>query len=277
MEYKFGETLICLDKVELSYGEGLNKKIIISDFSMIEKDVITKDKTTGQIIAVLGPSGSGKSTLFKAITGLLKPSAGKVLINDGKGQNSAKEVVAGDVGFIDQKYTLFRHKTIYEILDFATKFGKYKNLSKQEKQHLIFTYLTEWGLYNQKDQYSFELSGGQRQRVAILEKIISSKGFIVMDEPASGLDVKNIEKLKHNINLLASENDTNTIIMSTHDINLAVEMADSIYIIGHKNTEDLHSTLLQHFDLKEMGLAWKSFNQSHLELSQEIKKIILNS
>ena len=98
-----------------------------------------------------------------------------------------------------------------------------------------------------------------------------------MDEPASGLDVKNIEKLKHNINLLASENDTNTIIMSTHDINLAVEMADSIYIIGHKNVEDLHSTLLQHFDLKEMGLAWKSFNQNHLELSQEIKKIILNS
>ena len=277
IEYKLERDLIYIDDIELSYGEGVNKKVIVSNFSMREKDVIIPGKITGQIISIIGPSGCGKSTLFKAMTGLLNPSRGKVLINDMSIENKAKVVEAGDIGFIDQTYTLFRHKTIKETIIYAMQFGSNKSLTEKEKSDKANDLMANWGLYNQRDQYPFELSGGQRQRTAILEKIMSSKGFLIMDEPASGLDVKNIEQLKFNINNIAKECETNTTIFSTHDINLAVEMSDSIYVIGKKNKEDSSSQLIQHYDLKEMGLAWNGFSNEHLDLSKEIKKIILNS
>ena len=68
----------------------------------------------------------------------------------------------------------------------------------------------------------------------------------------------------------------NTIIFSTHDINLAVELADSIYLIGRPEGAD-YSTILKHYDLKQMGLAWTPYNAQHAALVAEIKNIVVNS
>lgn len=100
---------------------------------------------------------------------------------------------------------------------------------------------------------------------------------MVFDEPFSGLDVGNIEKVKEAFNRILSSDNLNTIIFSTHDIKLAVELADSIYVIGHPEGVTDYSTILKHFDLKEMGIAWTEYGEQHRALVGEIKELLLRS
>lgn len=279
-EYSQSNTILHVSDMSVVYGE----KTIISNINFEEKDVTRPGKTQGQCIAFLGRSGRGKSTLFKVLTGLAKPTTGKVLIPDlakpmSDERQPAKMVEEGDVGFVDQKYTLFRHKTVNQALRFALRTSK---LSAEEKEKTINDSLNEWGLMKVKDQYPHQLSGGQRQRTAILEQLLNSGNYIVLDEPFSGLDVGNIQSVKKSFQLISERHELNTTIFSTHDIELAVELADSIYVIGYPkdNAGNLTTTgtILKHFDLKQMGLAWSNeFSKLHHDLVLEIKETILNS
>lgn len=146
----------------------------------------------------------------------------------------------------------------------------------------VMKYLVEWGLEKVKDQFPNELSGGQRQRVAIIEQLLSSGHYMVLDEPFSGLDVGNILNARQSFELIEMGHDLNTIIFSTHDIELASELADSIYIIGYPKMKDGSlcsvGTVVKHFDLKALGIAWKNdFTSDHLELVKEIKACMLAS
>ena len=278
-KYELKQTILYVDNVSIGYDEG---KPVLKNVTMVEKDVVRPGvESTGQIIAVVGRSGRGKSTLFKVLTGLYKPTTGKVLITNNEDTNqpeSAKEVTEGMVGFVDQKYTLFRHKTVFQILMYALNMCKVrKNQSIVDKTKIINDQLEKWGLLEHKDKYPCELSGGQRQRTAIIEQLLTSKHFMIFDEPYSGLDVGNIETVKESFDLILNSNELNTIIFSTHDINLAVEMADSIYVIGHPEGITDYSTVIKHFDLKEMGIAWESFGPNHLTLVKEIKELLLKS
>ncbi len=276
MSYELKNTVLYLDKVELGYGEGSDYKAVLKDINLEEKDVVRVGRTTGQIIAIVGRSGRGKSTLFKALTGLVKPHSGKVLItaNNQNDPLAAKEVSEGNVGFVDQKYTLFRHKTVKQTFAYALRKSKQ---TKAEKELTINKYLGEWGLEKHKDKYPCELSGGQRQRTAIIEQILSSGHFMVLDEPFSGLDVGNIRDVKRSFELIQNSHELNTIIFSTHELRLAVELADSIYVVGHPQGTTEYSTIVRHFDLKAMGLAWREFGPEHLSLMNEIDKTMMES
>ncbi|WP_052272964.1 ATP-binding cassette domain-containing protein [Flavihumibacter solisilvae] len=276
--YERRDTILHVENISVSYGN----KTIIRNVNFEEKDTAVPGKVQGQVIAFLGRSGRGKSTLFRVLTGLEKPATGKVLIPDysrqpANGQQPAKVVEEGDVGFVDQKYTLFRHKTLYQSLLFALR----KSMSSTAEKHgRIMQYLSDWGLEKIKDQYPNEMSGGQRQRTAILEQLLSSGNYMVLDEPFSGLDVGNIENVKAAFELINRSHELNTIIFSTHDIELAVQLADSIYILGHKNCagSDDAGTIVHHYDLKALGLAWHpNFTPQHLELVQNIRSSLLAS
>jgi polar amino acid transport system ATP-binding protein len=278
MKYTEKQTILYVDKLSVGYKDKEGKlKLVLKDVDIIEKDIVRDGhKSTGQIIAVVGRSGRGKSTLFKALTGLLKPTSGQILITDFLNDNtdSAKNISEGDIGFVDQKYTLFRHKTIWQICHYALRKS---NMTKVEKDSLIKEYLEEWGLWKEKDKYSSELSGGQRQRTAIIEQMLTSKHFMILDEPFSGLDVGNIEKVKTSIQRILDADELNTIIFSTHDLRLAAELADSIYVIGYPEGSCEYSTIVKHYDLKQMGLAWTPYGDGHRELVANIKELLLKS
>lgn len=269
MDFHYKETLLYVENL----GVQFNGKDIIKDINIIEKDVVRNNKeATGQIIAVVGRSGRGKSTFFKALSGLIKPSNGKILIKDFEKSDldAAKLVEEGDIGFVDQKYTLFRHKTVIEALNFAARNLK---ISESEKESKINNFLVKWGLDSFKDKYPNELSGGQRQRTAIIEQLLSSEKFIVMDEPFSGLDVGNIQEVKKTFELLQDSSEYNTLIFSTHDIGLAVELAQSIYVIGYPEIKGAfmdYGTIVAKYDLREMGIAWTKVGENHKRLEQEI-------
>jgi len=179
-------------------------------------------------------------------------------------------VQEGNIGFVDQKYTLFRHKTVYRTLRFALR---KTSLTKEEKEAKINEYLLRWGLEKFKNKYPNELSGGQRQRTAIIEQLFSSDKLIIMDEPFSGLDVGNIEEVKKSFELLNSTSEYNTIIFTTHDIELAIELAQAIYVIGYPTIAgevQTYGTIVAKYDLREMGLAWKEHEEGHTKLYKEI-------
>lgn len=276
MQYRETDTILYLGDVELGYGSGSEYKAVLKNVNLEEKDVVRDGYVTGQVIAVVGRSGRGKSTLFKAITGLVKPHSGDVLLTEIKTENvdDAKNVEEGDVGFVDQKYTLFRHKTVEQIFTYALRKSP---MTKAEKKITIDKYLGEWGLERQRKQYPCELSGGQRQRTAIIEQILSSGHFMVLDEPFSGLDVGNIEDVKRSFELIKQDHELNTIIFSTHELRLAVELADSIYVVGYPDESKEFATIVKHYDLKALGLAWRPFGKDHLDLVEDITQVMMNS
>lgn len=269
MSHSFKESLLYVENLSIAYDD----KIIIKDVSLIEKDVVRAGiENTGQTIAIVGRSGRGKSTFFKALTGLVQPKTGKILIKDFASQeeNAAKPVKEGDIGFVDQKYTLFRHKTVTQTLQFALRKTP---LSQTEKDKKIKDYIHKWGLETCVDKYPNELSGGQRQRTAIIEQLFSSDQFIIMDEPFSGLDVGNIEEVKKAFDLLSETSEYNTLLFSTHDIKLAIELSQSIYVIGHptiNGDKKDYGTVVAKYDLRDMGLAWKEYGEDHRKLYKEI-------
>jgi ABC-type multidrug transport system ATPase subunit len=239
----------------------IQEKTILNNLSFEEKDIYLNNKEAGQVIAFLGKSGSGKSTLFRALAGLIDYTGNIEVCKNGK----LSEVEAGDVGYVDQKYTLLRHKTVWESCKMVLS-----NFISDDKiiQSKIHEILNEWDIYKCKDLYPKNLSGGQKQRLSIILQLLSSHKYLILDEPASGLDVKNVFKLKEYIKMLSYSTDNNTIIFSTHDIKLAVEMADKIYVLEEGN-------IIQSFDLKYLGLAWNDFSQEHIKLVNQIEKLIL--
>ena len=123
MSHKLTDTLIYVENLECGY-EG---KTILKNINFTVKNIVRDGREhTGQIIAFIGRSGRGKSTLFKTLTCLIKPLDGKILITDLSTEETddAKHLEEGDIGFVDQKYTLFRHKTIYQICTYALRKSK---------------------------------------------------------------------------------------------------------------------------------------------------------
>ena len=100
---------------------------------------------------------------------------------------------------------------------------------------------------------------------------------MILDEPFSGLDVGNIRSVKKAFELIQKDHELNTIIYSTHELRLAAELADSIYVVGHPEGTKDYSTIVKHFDLKEMGLAWTEYGAGHRELVEEIDKVMMSS
>jgi len=259
----------------------INGKLILRDIGTKEKpfviyDITRPNKVQGQTVAVVGASGSGKSTLFKLIAGIYPPSTGKITIPvEEKPDGKYREVDGGDIGFVQQSYPLSRNQTVLEMLTDAAKQG---NFPKNERQALIDSYLESWNLKDQRYLSRNQLSGGQKQRVAIIEQIICSHHFIIFDEPFSGLDVRNIEDVKQTFEKITSTSELGTIIFSTHDIHLAVELSDVIYVIGfekEKNGAQIPGgTVIESFDLKEMGLAWQEYGAAHRDLNTQIQKLI---
>jgi polar amino acid transport system ATP-binding protein len=278
MEYTLTNTLLKVENVSLSVPDinGNGMKCLIQNINFEEKDVIRPGLTQGQMIAIVGDSGRGKSTLFKVLSGLVKPTTGHVWI---PGENGlGREVKEGDVGLVDQKYTLFRHQTLYQSLIFAASKGK---TPPSERHDLVMKYIVDWKLEEAADNYPNECSGGQRQRAAAIQQLLCSKHFIIMDEPFSGLSVRGVKNLKEIIEKTCSQDELNTIIFSTHDLNLAVSIADQVYVIGYPKDADGKlircGTIVSSYDLKVMDLAWREFSPQHLELVKQISEDIINS
>ena len=233
--YESKDVILRVENLSVIY----DGKTIIKDINFEEKDTRRGGKVQGQTIAFLGRSGRGKSTLFRSLTGLETPATGKVLIPDIAKYNTdssvihLKEVHEGDVGFVDQKYTLFRHKTVYQSLHFAMRHAK---TGAKENKDIIERHLNDWGLTKVRDQYPNELSGGQNQRVAIARALVSDPAILLADEPTGNLD----SRTSHEIMALFGElhRQGRTVVLVTHEDDIAAHAHRRIRLSDGKIVED---------------------------------------
>jgi polar amino acid transport system ATP-binding protein/sulfate transport system ATP-binding protein len=121
--------------------------------------------------------------------------------------------------------------------------------------------LARFKLEDAASKYPAQLSGGQRQRVAIAQQVMGSTKFLLMDEPFSGLDLVQIQRVVDLIHEVASADEHNTIIVVTHDISAAIEVADTLWLLGRDRDPQGQiipgARVQAHFDLIEKGLAWR--------------------
>ncbi len=242
--YKVTDTLLKLDNISLSFGD----KKILRDINLEIKDIVGDSNTLGQVTTLLGRSGVGKTQLFKIIAGLIKPSTGTVSV--GLGQFP---VLPGMVGMVLQTYPLFAHRTLGSNLWMAYKGDPSLRGAK------ITQYLHDFDLIEHADKYPSKLSGGQRQRAAIVQQLLCSEHFILLDEPFSGLDPVATEKLCKVINKVANQDSNNTVIISSHILEPSLAISDSVYMLGndYNGEEKIPGAYIKHsFDLAANGLAW---------------------
>jgi polar amino acid transport system ATP-binding protein/sulfate transport system ATP-binding protein len=260
--YKLGDDILEVENVSLELGG----KLILRDINIKIQDVIRPSVTTGQIIGFLGPSGRGKTQLFKILSGLNKPTTGTVKLGTEK-----KIVQAGDVGVVAQNYPLFEYMTVYGNLEYVCRiadeattglnFLKKKSKMDALKKEKIDFYLDRFKMTEHKDKYPALLSGGQRQRVAIIQQMLCSEYFILMDEPFSGLDPLMTTQVCQMIETVANLNEKNTIIVVSHDIPSTIAIAQYIWLLGYdydENKKPIPGARIKYMEnLMDRGLAWK--------------------
>jgi NitT/TauT family transport system ATP-binding protein len=185
-------------------------------------DDVSFNVEEGEFAAVVGPSGCGKSTLLKIVAGLLNVSSGKVCING----NEVLEPQAG-MGIVFQNPALLAWKKVLgNVLFPIDAFGLDKKNFKDKANEL----LNLAGLTGFEDRYPYELSGGMQQRVAICRALIHDPSLLLMDEPFGSLDAFTREQM--NMELLRIwEQNKKTVIFITHDIEEAVFMADTVFVM----------------------------------------------
>ena len=203
---------------------------IVKTFHDGDKDIeILKDISieikSGERVAIVGASGSGKSTLLSIISGLDKPTSGKVIIDD------------TDINTLSEKeLSLFRNKKVsivFQSFELVQFFTAYENVMlplaiRDEKDKLVVDELFEsMNLSHRKDNMPSTLSGGEQQRTAIARAIASGSEIIFADEPTGNLDATTGKKILSL--LLDTVKKTNkTFIIITHDMSIANQM-DVIY------------------------------------------------
>jgi ABC-2 type transport system ATP-binding protein len=230
----------------------------------------------GEIFALLGPNGAGKTTLINIICGVVNPSSGTV-VADGHDVIRDYRAARKKIGLVPQELTTDAFETVWGTTSFSRGlFGKPANPAHIEKV------LRELSLWDKKDSKIMTLSGGMKRRVMIAKALSHEPEILFLDEPSAGVDV---ELRRDMWNVVRALRDGGvTVILTTHYIQEAEEMADRIGVINHgeivlveekaalmKKLGKKQLTLTLHEALKSVPKALGKFD---LELGQDGNELI---
>ncbi|MGF7159072.1 ABC-2 type transport system ATP-binding protein [Rhodoligotrophos appendicifer] len=201
----------------------------------------------GEIFALLGPNGAGKTTLISIICGLVGATGGSVAV-DGRPLEDYR-AVRGMIGLVPQELTIDSFESVFATVSFSRAlFGKKKN------PVFITQLLKDLSLWSKRDSKIITLSGGMKRRVMIAKALSHEPEILFLDEPTAGVDV---ELRKDMWNLVRSLREKGTtIILTTHYIDEAEEMADRIGVInkGELILVEGKTELMQKLGKKELRL-----------------------
>ena len=185
---------------------------------------IDLDIERGEIFALLGPNGAGKTTLISIVCGIVTPSGGEVLI-DGKNWQSHYRDARKTIGLVPQELTMDLFEPLLSTVSFSRElFGKAPDPAKIEK------ILKDLSLWDKRKTILKELSGGMKRRVMIAKALAHEPRILFLDEPTAGVDVELRREMWEMVRQLRERG--TTIILTTHYIEEAQEMADRVGIIN---------------------------------------------
>ena len=190
----------------------------------------------GEYLSILGPSGSGKSTLMNIIGCLDTPSQGSYILHgrqvDEMNEKELARLRSKEIGFVFQNSQLLPRLTAQQNVELPLI---YADVSAKERRKRAQEMLDRVGLSDRMGHYPNQLSGGQQQRVAIARALVGNPSILLADEPTGALDQKTGKQV---MQLFQSLNDEGrTVIMITHDMNVAANARRTVHIIDGKLTE----------------------------------------
>ena len=257
---------IVIENLTHIYNEGL-------PFESKALDDITLEIKSGDFVGLIGHTGSGKSTLIQHLNGILKPSSGRILINefDITEKNLNLTDIRKKVGVVFQypEYQLFEETVEKDIAFGPSNLG----LGEEEINNRIKLSMEAVGLDYEtfKNKSPFELSGGQKRRVAIAGVITMDPEVLILDEPTAGLDPKGRDEIFKLIKDLHEEKNI-TIILSSHSMDDMAKLVKTIIVMNSGKVEFMGPTrevFKNHCSrLKEIGLDIPQV----LELSIKLKE-----
>lgn len=218
-----------LTKIFPGRGRGSHETVAVSDLNFEIPD--------GELIALLGPSGCGKSTTLNLISGLQKPTDGKIFFGDDDVTDLPPE--NRGVGLVFQNYALYPHLSVMDniIFPLGNLRGKDKMTKSEMKQkaHEIAKLVQIDELMDRKPG---ELSGGQQQRVAIARALVKMPRVLLLDEPLSNLDARLRLQTREEIKRIQRETGITTVFV-THDQDEAMSISDRIIVMREGVTQQI--------------------------------------
>ncbi|OKZ91351.1 MAG: hypothetical protein BHW10_00615 [Clostridium sp. CAG:307_30_263] len=212
--------MLVIENISMNYDETPNIVHALSNVNLI----LNKNELT----IIEGPSGSGKTTLLNIIGGLLKPSSGKILVNNKNiiemNDNEKAYYRNKVIGFVFQSFYLEPNFTVYDNVEVPLIIA---GIPKNERRKMILSTLDSVGLLDKEKMIASKLSGGEKQRVSIARAIVNNPEIILADEPTGNLDSKNGDMIMSLLKRISKED--KIVIVITHNDEQAIKYGDKIY------------------------------------------------
>lgn len=232
------EKIIELSCLEHIYRDSTNIELCGLDFTVVK----------GEKVAILGPNGGGKTTLVKHLIGLLSPSKGTVRVfglNPVTDFNKVREKIGVVLQSVDEQLigpTVF-DDVLFSPLNYNYPPEEAIKMATQVMEDLDITHL--------KDKVIHYLSGGEKRKVALAGALVLKPELLILDEPFVGLDVKSQIELIKIINRISDENKI-SVVLTTHDVELVPQFADTMYLISSGNRMSQKGTPKEIFSQPEL-------------------------
>lgn len=162
------------------------------------------------MFGLLGENGAGKTTLMRVLTTVLKPTGGRVTLNEMLYREENYEKIQKRIGYLPQEIDLYPNLTVQECLEYM---GALAGVPKQECRERMQYYLTKTSLLEHRKKKMKQLSGGMKRRVGLIQALLNEPEFLIVDEPTTGLDPEERIRIR---NLLVDFSENRTVLFSTH-------------------------------------------------------------
>ncbi|NNC48460.1 MAG: LPS export ABC transporter ATP-binding protein [Sphingomonas sp.] len=203
----------------VSIAKSYDKKVVLKDVSMAV--------ARGEVVGLLGPNGAGKTTSFYSVMGLVKPDAGRIILdgNDITGLPMYRRAILG-LGYLPQETSIFRGLTVEQnilsVLEIAEP-------DRDARERRLDQLLDEFGLTGLRDSPAMALSGGERRRAEIARALAANPSIMLLDEPFAGIDPLSISDIRDLIVELKSRDIG--VLITDHNVRETLEIVDRACII----------------------------------------------
>ena len=233
----------------------------------------------GEFLTIVGPTGCGKSTFLKLILGSDRPSEGSVTVNSLEVKEPDR-----DRGVVFQRYSLFPNMSVEKNVMLGLELEEFSLPSlvfrpfhcrkrRSEFRERANEYLDRVGLLKHKDKYPHELSGGMRQRAAIAQAMVMKPEILLMDEPFGALDIGTREAMQVFV-LEQWQQDHQTIIFVTHDLEEAIYLGTRIIVISPYYSEDDGSPGEGSKIVKDVKIPWNHPRPTGVKHTKEFNELM---
>ncbi len=185
------------------------------------------DVKQGEIVGLLGPNGAGKTTSFYMVVGFIKPTDGKVYLNDKEITDLPmyKRAQKG-IGYLPQEPSVFRKLSVEDNIRAVLEMT---DLKKAEQQEKLESLIDEFHLHKVRKSHGDTLSGGERRRTEIARALASDPKFILLDEPFAGIDPIAVEDIQYIVAKLKTKNIG--ILITDHNVQETLSITDRAYLM----------------------------------------------